>query len=181
MSKSNSKPASLALCTALVGGLALSGSAFAMQPMTQGYLLAASASAPGDKAAEGKCGADKKAEGKCGADMKAAEGKCGEGKCGMDKADTDKDGKLSRAEFTTAHADKSAMFDSMDSNKDGFIDAAEHKAHAEGKCGEGKCGEGKCGADNKAAAANTREDKAGETKAGHAEGKCGEGKCGGSV
>ena len=25
------------------------------------------------------------------------------------------------------------------------IDAAEHKAHKEGKCGEGKCGEGKCG------------------------------------
>ena len=150
MSKSNHKPVSLALCTALVGGLALSGSAFAMQPMAQGYLVSASAGAGEEKAATD---ADKKAEGSCGADKKAAEGKCGEGKCGMDKVDTDKDGKASRAEF----------------------DAAEHKAHAEGKCGEGKCGadkakgEGSCGADKKTGA-----------KAEHAEGKCGEGKCGGS-
>lgn len=140
MSNSKHAPASLALSAALVGGLALSGSAFAMQPMTQGYLLAPGTAAAGEKAAEGKCGADKKAEGSCGADKKAAEGKCG-----MDKVDTDKDGKLSRAEFTTAHADKAAMFDTMDTSKDGFIDAAEHKAHKEGKCGEGKCGEGKCG------------------------------------
>ena len=168
MSKSKQKPVSLALCTALAGGLALSGSAFAMQPMTQGYLFSATA-AHGDKAAEGNCGADKKAEGSCGADKKAAEGKCGEGKCGMDKADTDKDGKISQAEFTAAHPGKDSKFADMDSNKDGFIDAAEHKTHAEGKCGEGKCGEGKCGADK----------KAGDAKAGHAEGKCGEGKCGG--
>ena len=169
MSKSNQKPVSLALCTALVGGLALTGSAFAMQPMAQGYLVSASASA-GDKAAEGSCGADKKAEGSCGADKKAAEGKCGEGKCGMDKVDTDKDGKVSLAEFNTAHPGKEAKFAGIDTNKDGFIDAAEHKAHAEGKCGEGKCGEGKCGADKKA-----------DPKAEHAEGKCGEGKCGGSI
>ncbi|MEO8365948.1 MAG: hypothetical protein ABI538_07040 [Pseudoxanthomonas sp.] len=171
MSKPNHKPVSLALCTALVGGLALSGSAFAMQPMTQGYLVSAAAAAPGDKAAEGKCGAGKMAEGSCGADKKAAEGKCGEGKCGMDKADTDKDGKVSRAEFTAAHADNAAMFATMDSNKDGFIDAAEHKAHAEGKCGADKAkAEGSCGADKKA-----------DSKAMQAEGKCGEGKCGGSI
>ena len=52
--------------------------------------------------------------------------------------------------FTAAHPDKAAKFAEIDTNKDGFIDAAEHKAHAgtkgaEGKCGEGKCGEGKCG------------------------------------
>ena len=88
----------------------------------------------------------------------------------MDKVDTDKDGKVSLAEFTTAHPGKDAKFASIDTNKDGFIDGAEHKAHAEGKCGEGKCGEGKCGADKKA-----------DTKAEHAEGKCGEGKCGGSI
>jgi uncharacterized low-complexity protein len=150
MSKTNSTPTSLALCTALVGGLALSGSAFAMQSLPQGYLLSAS-SADGEKAAEGKCGADKKA---------------GEGKCGIEKVDTDKDGKVSRAEFTTAHADQADKFDAIDTNKDGFIDNAEHKAHAEGKCGEGKCGADK---------------KAGDKKAEHAEGKCGEGKCGGSV
>ena len=88
MSKPSSKPVSLSLCTALVGGLALSGSAFAMQPMTQGYLVSATAAADGGKTAEGNCGADKKAEGSCGADKKTgakadhAEGKCGEGKCG---------------------------------------------------------------------------------------------------
>ena len=61
MSKSNQKPVSLALSAALVGGLALSASAFAMQPLAQGYLLAAGAPDTGEKAAEGKCG-----EGKCG-------------------------------------------------------------------------------------------------------------------
>lgn len=144
MSKSNQKPVSLALSAALVGGLALSASAFAMQPLAQGYLLSATADA-GEKAAEGKCG---------------------EGKCGMEKVDTDKDGKVSRAEFTAAHADKAGKFDGMDTNKDGFIDAAEHKAHSEGKCGEGKCGADK---------------KKTDAKAEHAEGKCGEGKCGGSI
>ena len=119
MSNPKHAPVSLALCTALAGGLALSGSAFAMQPMAQGYLLAPGTAAAGEKAAEGKCG--------------------------MDKVDTDKDGKVSRAEFVAAHADKAAMFDTIDTSKDGFIDAAEHKAHKEGKCGEGKCGEGKCG------------------------------------
>ena len=140
MSKSNQKPVSLALCTALVGGLALSGSAFAMQPMAQGYLVSASASV-GEKAAEGKCG--------------------------MDKVDTDKDGKASRAEFDAAHPGKPAKFDTIDTNKDGFIDAAESKAHHEGKCGEGKCGEGKCGADKKAdAKADHAEGKCGEGKCG---------------
>ena len=127
MSKTN-KPTAVAI--ALAGGLALTGSAFAMEPLAQGYLLAA------------------------GETAKAGEGKCGEGKCGMAKADTDKDGKVSQAEFAAAHPDKAGKFADIDTNKDGFIDAAEHKAHAgakgaEGKCGEGKCGEGKCGADKK--------------------------------
>ncbi len=140
MSKSNQKPVSLALCTALVGGLALSASAFAMQPMAQGYLLSATADA-GEKAAEGKCG---------------------EGKCGIDKVDTDKDGKASRAEFDAANPDKPAKFDTIDTNKDGFIDAAESKAHHEGKCGEGKCGADKKAGDDKAKA----EGKCGEGKCG---------------
>ena len=67
--------------------------------------------------------------------------------------------------------DKAAKFDTIDTNKDGFIDAAEHKAHHEGKCGADKAkGEGSCGADKKT-----------DAKAEHAEGKCGEGKCGGSI
>ena len=131
MSKNTTKPAAIAV--ALAGGILLTGSSFAMEPLAQGYLLAAPEAA------------------------KAGEGKCGEGKCGMAKADTDKDGKVSQAEFAAAHPDRTATFASIDTNKDGFIDAAEHKAHAdtkgtkgaEGKCGEGKCGEGKCGADKK--------------------------------
>lgn len=138
MSRDNSssnqrKPAAVAIGTALTG-LLLSGSAFAMNPLVQGYLLGT--------------GAD--------AGEKAAEGKCGEGKCGMEKMDTDKDGKLSQAEFAAAHDGDSSKFAAHDPNGDGFVDAAEMKAHhdakrshdkasMEGKCGEGKCGEGKCG------------------------------------
>lgn len=124
------KPVAIALGTALAGGLALSGSAFAMQPLAQGYLLSAQ---------------------DAGAAMK--EDKAKEGKCGMDVMDTDKDGKVSRAEFDAKHTDAAdkAKFDKADANKDGFIDATESKAHKEGSCGgdkkagEGKCGEGKCG------------------------------------
>ncbi len=139
MSNSNKKPVAIAIGAALVGGLVLSGSAFSMQPLAQGYMLA-SASAGGEKAAEGKCG---------------------EGKCGMDKMDADKDGRISRAEYGAAHSNDTSKFASHDTNNDGFISAAEMKAHKEGKCGEGKCGADK------------------DKKAG--EGKCGEGKCGGSV
>ncbi len=137
MNKTYNNPLSLALSGALVGGLALSGSVFAMQALPQGYALAAAMQAEpaADKAVEGKCG-----EGKCGEAMKNtkaahadhadhaahAEGKCGEGKCGegkcggMKHAATDTDGKPAAA-------------------------AKDKAAHAEGKCGEGKCGEGKCG------------------------------------
>jgi len=89
---------------------------------------------------EGKCG-----EGKCGGGMKTAtqekakEGKCGEGKCGGAKGTS-----ISKEDFMKKH---DAMFDKADSNKDGMLDAKEHKAlhramkaHKEGKCGEGKCG-----------------------------------------
>jgi uncharacterized low-complexity protein len=140
MSKSTprNKPSAFAVSAALAGGIALAGSAFAMQPLAQGYLLSAGEAA------------------------KAAEGKCGEGKCGIAKIDSDKDGKVSRAEFTAAHPDKADKFASIDSNSDGFIDEAEQKAHHEGKCGEGKCGGDK------------------KDKAAH-EGKCGEGKCGGAA
>lgn len=136
---STKKPVALAIGATLAGGLMLSGSAFASTQLAQGYLLA------GDQAASAKAG---------------MEGKCGEGKCGMAAMDTDKDGKVSRAEFDAAHADKAGEFDSMDTNKDGVLDDAEQKVHMEGRCGsdkvksmdetgqkatEGKCGEGKCG------------------------------------
>ena len=76
----------------------------------------------------------------------------------MAKMDTDKDGRLSRAEFDAAHKGSEEKFGEHDLDGDGFITQAEmdkhhanmkakggDKAKAEGKCGEGKCGEGKCG------------------------------------
>ena len=62
MSKNTTKPAAVAV--ALAGGILLAGSSFAMEPLAQGYLLAAPEAA---KAGEGKCG-----EGKCGASEKQA-------------------------------------------------------------------------------------------------------------
>jgi uncharacterized low-complexity protein len=154
------KPVTLAMTATLAGGMLLAGSSFASTHLAQGYLLGADAAT---KAVEGNCGGAKPTEGKCGGDKKAAEGKCGEGKCGFDKLDTDKDGKISKAEYDAAHKDGSGHFTKHDTDKDGFISAAEFKAAHEGKCGA-KAGEGKCGGDKKAA-----------------EGKCGEGKCGGSI
>lgn len=152
MSNKSLKPFMLATGAMLLGGLAVSQSAFAVKQLGNGYQVT---TPDGAKATEGKCGEGKCGEGKCGANKaKKAEGKCGEGKCGMMKADTNKDGMITKAEHT-AHAN--SKFAAMDKNKDGAITAAEMKTSHEGKCGEGKCGA----------------DKA------KAEGKCGEGKCGG--
>jgi uncharacterized low-complexity protein len=91
---------------------------FAMQPLDQGYMVADA----------GKCGM-----GKCGM------GKCGMGKCGGAMMDENKDGKISKEEFTKHH---DAVFATMDVNKDGFIDKTEM-----GKCGGARTPmEGKCGA-----------------------------------
>ncbi|MBJ6980485.1 hypothetical protein [Luteimonas sp. MC1572] len=137
MSKPTIKPVALAMAS--LGGIALSGSAFAMHQLGSGYMAAGTAitaDAPADD----------------------PEAKAGEGKCGMTNADTDGDGRISSAEFAARHPDKdAAYFAAMDTNSDGFVDQAEHDAHHaekkagdgkaahEGKCGEGKCGEGKCG------------------------------------
>ena len=67
------------------------------------------------KAGEGKCGGMKAGEGKCGA-------KASEGMCGVTMADINKDGKVSKEEWTKHH---DAMFEHMDANKDGSIDKAE--------------------------------------------------------
>ena len=91
---------------------------FAMQSLGQGYMVAQA----------GKMG-----EGKCGA-MGA---KTAEGKCGLPMADANKDGKISKEEFTKQHE---ARFASMDANKDGVLDKAEMGKMTDGKCGEGKCG-----------------------------------------
>lgn len=163
MPKTHHKPIALAL-----GAAVAAGSLFSMQAMAGGYMQDAQAAdkAADAKAAEGKCG-----EGKCAAGMKDASAKQDhEGGCGMARMDTDKDGRLSRAEFDAAHKGMEEKFASHDLDGDGFITQAEmdkhhadmkakgdDKAAAEGKCGEGKCGEGKCGgsADAKPAAKAT--------------------------
>ncbi len=59
---------------------------------------------------------------------------CDYKKHGMADADANKDGVISREEFSTAHqARANKMFDAMDANKDGQIDADERKAKGHGK------------------------------------------------
>jgi uncharacterized low-complexity protein len=93
------------------------------------------------------------AENKAGSEMKCGAGMCGgnmkKGDAAADKgetcaADTDKDGKVTKAEFL---AHQETMFTEADANKDGSLDADERKAMHGGKMGEGKCGgkEAKCG------------------------------------
>jgi len=108
---------------ALVGGINLASSAFAVEALPQGYPLAAA-----QKTGEGKCG-----EGKCGAngaEAKAtqAEGKCGEGKCGdasFARTDADHDGRVSRAELLAVAPGAGAEFDAIDANHDGYLSEAE--------------------------------------------------------
>ena len=101
---------------------------FALSALSSGYQVADNHAA---KPMEGKCGG-----------MKAAEGMCG-----ISMADANKDGKVSKEEFTKQH---DAIFSRMDANKDGALDKAEMSKMMDGKCGDGKCGtkamEGKCGA-----------------------------------
>lgn len=124
------------LGAALIGSIALTSSAFAVEPLAQGYQLASA-----KVAGEGKCGGSAKAtqsegkcgEGKCGASAKAgAEGKCGEGKCGdasFAKTDTNHDGQVSREEFLAVAKDRAGDFDKIDSNHDGFISEQEAADH----------------------------------------------------
>ncbi|HEY5761066.1 MAG TPA: hypothetical protein VIU34_34830 [Steroidobacter sp.] len=114
---------------ALTSGMLMANSAFASQPLAQGYLLTA---APVTKTAEGKCG-----EGKCGASKaaaaKTAEGKCGEGKCGegkcgdesFAKTDANNDGKVSKVEFLAVAPKREADFNKIDADHSGFISQAE--------------------------------------------------------
>ena len=128
------KPLAVALGTVFtvsLANIAITNAAenpFAMSELSSGYMVAGMA--------EGKCG-----EGKCG----AGKDKGAEGKCGMARMDADGDGKVTKDEFMKGYE---AMFDKIDTNGDGVIDAGERAAHMEkmkgfmqgGKCGEGKCG-----------------------------------------
>ncbi|MEO8767361.1 MAG: hypothetical protein ABI363_03345 [Nitrosospira sp.] len=79
-------------------------SPFTLQSLDKGYLVA-------------DAGEKKSREGKCG-----GEGTCGEGRCGAAMADTNKDGKVTKEEWTAHH---NAMFEHMDANKDGVIEKSE--------------------------------------------------------
>ena len=79
-------------------------SPFTAQSLNKGYMVA-DAGGYGDKG-YGDKGYDKSCE----------------GRCGMSMADTDKDGRVSRAEHAR-HCDM--MFDKMDTNKDDYIDKDE--------------------------------------------------------
>jgi uncharacterized low-complexity protein len=134
---SNSKPVALALSGALIGGLALSGSAFAMQSLPQGYLLSA--------AAHDHAGAAKPTDNTAGTSGattgKTAEGRCGEGKCGagMRKADAAKAQPAEANQATQpAEAERAESTRAEEVKQEGAAKAG----HAEGKCGEGKCGGG---------------------------------------
>lgn len=89
---------------------------FAIQSLDKGYMVADAHKHVEKKAGEGKCGAMKAGEGKCGG-MKSSEGMCG-----VTMADINKDGKVSKEEFSKHH---DIMFEHMDANKDGFIDKSE--------------------------------------------------------
>lgn len=126
------KPSFVTNLGVLTTGLLLSGSAFAITPLAQGYALGA-------------------AQSTSVADGKAKEGSCGG--MGFEMMDANKDGKVTRAEADAMHR---AHFKKMDSNGDGVLTRKEvmsgmksmHKPMsgamkmngAEGKCGEGKCG-----------------------------------------
>jgi len=137
-----------------LAGLSLGPSAFAMEPLSQGYMLSASKAAGEGKCGEGKCGASeakpakaatasktaegKCGEGKCGANeakpakaataSKTAEGKCGEGKCGdasFARTDSDDDGFVSRAEFAAVAPTRVADFAKLDTSGDGKVSEKE--------------------------------------------------------
>jgi uncharacterized low-complexity protein len=155
MSKSNNTPMALVIGTAVATGTLVAGSLFSMEAMASGYMQDAVAKTT----AEGKCGEGKCGEGKCGGDAAAKGSGASVGKPNPGKhhtmagMDTDKDGRLSRAEFDAAHKGSEEKFGAHDLDGDGFITQAEmdkHHADMKAKGGdkmkaEGKCGEGKCG------------------------------------
>ncbi|GAB3094821.1 HvfA family oxazolone/thioamide-modified RiPP metallophore [Lysobacter terrae] len=99
-----------------LAGLTLAGSAFAVQPLSQGYKVAESKSTQG------------KAPAKAAAVKKTAEGKCGEGKCGdasFAKNDTNRDTFVSRAEFEVAAPGHEDLFKQFDANGDRKISEKE--------------------------------------------------------
>ena len=128
MSRNTTKNKSLGVIGIALAGLVLSGSAFAMQPLSQGYMLAASHAGDEGKCGEGKCGATEGKAAKTAPAKKTAEGKCGEGKCGdarFAQTDTDDDGRVSRAEFLAVVPNGESYFAQSDKSSDGSINERE--------------------------------------------------------
>ena len=150
MSNKLVKPLTLAVAVGVAGTFSLGAVAsptFVAKQLVGGYMLAATG------------------------DHKGGEGKCGEGKCGVAKMDTNKDGKVSKAEHA-AMADQ--MFDQADANHDGMLTQEEMDAAHKGK-------EASCGADKKAKEASCGADKKGKEASCGADKKGKEGSCGGQA
>ena len=86
-------------------------------PLVLGATLVGSFLLSGAALAEGSCGAKH--------DQKMADKSMAEGKCGVANLDTNKDGKVSKDEYWTAHKEDKTGFASRDANKDGFLTADE--------------------------------------------------------
>jgi uncharacterized low-complexity protein len=126
MSSSNTRK-NLGTLGLALAGLVLSGSAFATQSLTQGYMVAAAHVGDEGKCGEGKCGSNEKPA-KPTAAKKTAEGKCGEGQCGDARfaaADTDDDARVSLAEFNAVAPGHEDLFAQKDVNRDGYISERE--------------------------------------------------------
>ena len=89
------------LGAALIGSMALTSNAFAVEPLAQGYQLASA--------------------------KVAGEGKCGD--ASFTRTDSNHDGKVSREEFLAVAKDRAADFDTIDRNHDGFISEQEAADH----------------------------------------------------
>jgi uncharacterized low-complexity protein len=125
MSRFNARNTAGMLALAL-GGLVVSSTSFAAQPLVQGYMAAASHATSEGKCGEGKCGATDAKASTAKAPAKAAEGKCGEGKCGdasFAHTDSNDDGRVSRAELEAVAP--GADFSKVDRDGDGFISEME--------------------------------------------------------
>ena len=124
----NTRNKSAGMLGLALAGLVMSGSSFAMQPLAQGYMVAAQHAAQEGKCGEGKCGAKDAKPAKQSAAKKTAEGKCGEGQCGdarFASADTDDDARVSLAEFLAVAPGHEALFAKKDVNHDGYISERE--------------------------------------------------------
>lgn len=91
-----------------------------------------------DKDKDGKLSADERPRMRDGMHRRGA----GKGRMGHDghgrmmAADTDKDGRISRAEAQAAQAKFAARFDEMDANKDGYLDRGDMQARMAARRGE---------------------------------------------